>query len=303
MSSATATLANIIQTIADELTVGKHQVNAAIELLDEGATVPFISRYRKEVTGGLDDSQLRTLQERLGYLRELEERRVTILKSIDEQGKLTPELKGSILGADTKTRLEDLYLPYKPKRRTKGQIATEAGLEPLADALFNDATLNPETEAASYLNAEHKIDDCKAALDGAKFILMERFSENAELLGQLRDYMLNNAVFNSTVAPGKEQEGSKFSDYFEHSEVVKKIPSHRALAMFRGRREGFLHIKVDLIQPEGATATTKHLCEVRIANPLWHRRPGPRRRQMAGRGSALDLAGQTALPYRNRPAG
>ena len=266
MSSATATLANIIKTIADELTVGKHQVNAAIELLDEGSTVPFISRYRKEVTGGLDDSQLRTLQERLGYLRELEERRETILKSIDEQGKLTPELKNSILCADTKTRLEDLYLPYKPKRRTKGQIAIEAGLEPLADALFNDPTLNPETEAANYLDAEHKIDDCKAALDGARFILMERFSEDAELLGQLRDYMHTNAVLSSTVAPGKEQQGNKFSDYFEHNEAVKKVPSHRALAMFRGRREGFLHTKVDLTQPEGATSATKHLCEVRIAN-------------------------------------
>ncbi|MDM3871172.1 Tex family protein [Porticoccus sp. W117] len=261
-----ATLKSIVDTIANELSVTTRQVDAAVELLDEGATVPFISRYRKEVTGGLDDSQLRTLQDRLVYLREMEERRGTILNSIEEQGKLTPELKTSILSADTKTRLEDLYLPYKPKRRTKGQIAIEAGLEPLADALFNDPSLEPETEATSYLNPDHKIDDTKAALDGAKFILMERFSEDAELLGQLRQQILDQGVLNSTVAPGKEQEGSKYSDYFEHSEPLKKTPSHRALAMFRGRREGFLHIKVDLPQPENASPLVKHPCETRIAS-------------------------------------
>lgn len=265
LANSTHLFAAIAQTIADELTVNVKQVNAAVELLDEGATVPFISRYRKEVTGGLDDTQLRTLQERLGYLRELEERRDTILKSIDEQGKLTPELKASIVAADTKTRLEDLYLPYKPKRRTKGQIAIEAGLEPLADALFNDPTLNPEEKAAEFFNADHNINDVKAALDGAKFILMERFSEDAELLGQLRAELHDNALLVSSVAPGKEQEGAKFSDYFEHSEVFSKVPSHRALAMFRGRREGFLHIKLDLPQPEDATPASKHQCEVRIA--------------------------------------
>ncbi|WIO73034.1 Tex family protein [Porticoccaceae bacterium LTM1] len=264
-ANSTHLFAAIAQTIADELTVNVKQVNAAVELLDEGATVPFISRYRKEVTGGLDDSQLRTLQERLGYLRELEERRDTILKSIDEQGKLTPELKASIIAADTKTRLEDLYLPYKPKRRTKGQIAIEAGLEPLADALFSDPTLSPEEKATEFFNAEHNINDAKAALDGAKFILMERFSEDAELLGQLRAQLHDNALLVSSVAPGKEQEGAKFSDYFEHSEAFNKVPSHRALAMFRGRREGFLHIKVDLPQPEDATPSSKHQCEVRIA--------------------------------------
>ena len=175
-------------------------------------------------------------------------------------------MKASILAADTKTRLEDLYLPYKPKRRTKGQIAIEAGLEPLADALFNDPTLEPEAEAEKYLNPEHKIDDAKAALDGAKFILMERFSEDAELLGQLRQQILDQGVLTSTVASGKEQEGAKYSDYFEHNEPLKKTPSHRALAMFRGRREGFLHIKLDLPQPEGANPATKHPCETRIAS-------------------------------------
>ncbi|MCV6604421.1 MAG: RNA-binding transcriptional accessory protein [Porticoccaceae bacterium] len=265
-SISAATANTIVDTIANELSVTTRQVNAAVELLDEGATVPFISRYRKEVTGGLDDSQLRTLQDRLGYLRELEERRDTIIKSIDEQGKLTPELKASILAADTKTRLEDLYLPYKPKRRTKGQIAIEAGLEPLADALYNDPGLEPQTEAARYLNPEQKIDDTKAALDGAKFILMERFSEDAELLGQLRQQLLDQGVLTSTVAPGKEQEGNKYKDYFEHTEAVKTTPSHRALAMFRGRREGFLHIKVDLPQEENTSPATRHPCESRIAS-------------------------------------
>ncbi len=253
----------ITQTIANELAVNLHQVEAAVNLLDEGATVPFISRYRKEVTGGLDDSQLRNLQERLIYLRDMEERRETILSSIDEQGKLTPELKQAILAADTKTRLEDLYLPYKPKRRTKGQIAIEAGLEPLADALFNDPSLNPETEASRYLNTEHNIDDVKAALDGAKFILMERFSEDAELLGQLRGYFADRAELSATVAPGKEQEGAKYRDYFDHKEAVGKVPSHRALAMFRGRREGFLHLKVDLPEPEEPAA--RHPCEAQIS--------------------------------------
>ncbi|HCX27164.1 MAG TPA: RNA-binding transcriptional accessory protein, partial [Cellvibrionales bacterium] len=172
----------ISQTIATELNVKLQQVNAAIELLDEGSTVPFISRYRKEVTGGLDDTQLRNLQERLNYLREMNDRRDAILKSIEEQGKLTPELEKSIKAADTKTRLEDLYLPYKQKRRTKGQIAIEAGLEPLADSLLNDPTLTPELEAEKYLNAELKLAEVKDALDGARYILMERFSENAELL-------------------------------------------------------------------------------------------------------------------------
>jgi len=184
--------------IATEIHVKPAQVAAAMQLLDDGATVPFISRYRKEVTGGLDDTQLRTLEERLGYLRELEDRRSTILASIEEQGKLNPELKTAILGADTKTRLEDLYLPYKPKRRTKGQIAIEAGLEPLADALLNDPELNPEQQAQVYINAELGIADSKAALDGAKYILMERFSEDADLIGRLRQQLADEALLTTT---------------------------------------------------------------------------------------------------------
>ncbi|MEZ5530011.1 MAG: Tex family protein [Porticoccaceae bacterium] len=250
--------------IATELNVKTAQVNAAVQLLDEGATVPFISRYRKEVTGGLDDTQLRTLEERLGYLRELEDRRSSILASIEEQGKLTPELKKAILDADTKTRLEDLYLPYKPKRRTKGQIAIEAGLEPLADALFNEPTLDPEQQAQSYINAELGVADIKAALDGAKYILMERFSEDAELIGKLRHYQASEAQLSATLITGKEQEGEKFRDYFEHSEPLKTTPSHRALAMFRGRREGVLSLKVDI----ASEASAGHPCETMIAQHL-----------------------------------
>src|SRR5690554_2433261 len=231
---------SISRRIADELGVREQQVNATVALLDEGATVPFIARYRKEVTGSLDDSQLRTLEERLRYLRELEDRRGTILNSIEEQGKLTDELRTAIEAADTKNRLEDLYLPYKPKRRTKAQIAKEAGLEPLADALFDDPTLDPETTAAGYLNAEAGIDDAKAALDGARYILMERFAEDAELLGALRDFVWQEGQLKVTVVDGKENEGAKFRDYFDHIEPLKKVPSHRALAILRGRNEGIL---------------------------------------------------------------
>ncbi len=236
----------IVQIIANELGVKATQVEAAVSLLDEGATVPFISRYRKEVTDGLDDTQLRTLDERLGYLRDLNERRVTILKSIDEQEKLTPELKKQIEAATTKTALEDLYLPYKPKRRTKAQIAREAGLEPLADILFGEPTLSPEDEAAKYFNEEHKIQTTKDALDGAKQILMERFSENAALLERLRRFQKNEAYLHATVVDGKQKEGEKFQDYFDHKEAFSKIPSHRALAMFRGRNEGILNIAFTL---------------------------------------------------------
>ena len=200
----TLNLPSISKRIADELNVQEQQVSAAVGLLDEGATVPFISRYRKEVTGGLDDTQMRTLEERLRYLRELEERRAAILKSIIEQEKLTPELERDINFADTKNRLEDLYLPFKPKRRTKGQIAKEAGLEPLAEALMTDPTLNPEAEAVKYFNAEHKIDDAKAALDGAKYILMEKFSEDAELLGRLRNFLTQEGILSARVVSGKE---------------------------------------------------------------------------------------------------
>lgn len=250
--------------IASELNVKPAQVSAAISLLDEGATVPFISRYRKEVTGGLDDIQLRALEERLGYIREMEDRRQTILSSIDEQGKLSPELKQAVLTADTKTRLEDLYLPYKPKRRTKGQIAIEAGLEPLADALYSNPELMPEQEAGAYIDTDEGIADNKAALDGAKYILMERFSEDAELVGTLRQYLEDEATLTATLMSGKEEEGAKYRDYFEHSEPVKTTPSHRALAMFRGRREGILSLRVDI----DTEATEGHPCESMIANQV-----------------------------------
>ena len=207
---------SIIRTIATELNVRPQQVEAAVSLLDGGATVPFISRYRKEVTEGLDDTQLRNLEERLGYQREMEERRAAILKSIEEQGKLTPELKGQLLDADTKARLEDLYLPYKPRRVTKGMLAREAGIEPLADALLADPMRVPETEAQNFLNAEKNYADTKAVLDGAKHILMERFAENADLLARLRRFLVEHTELAAKVIPGKENEGAKFRDYFEH---------------------------------------------------------------------------------------
>lgn len=260
-------LPSIFKRIADELAVQEQQVSAAVGLLDEGATVPFISRYRKEVTGGLDDTQMRNLEERLRYLRELEERRATILKSIIEQEKLTPELERDINLADTKNRLEDLYLPYKPKRRTKGQIAKEAGLEPLADALMADPTLAPEVEAAKFFNTEHNINDVKSALDGAKYILMEKFSEDAELLGRLRSFLTNEGTLSSRNVAGKEtdtsQEVQKFRDYFEHDEPLKSVPSHRALAMFRGRNEGTLTLAIKVGDEQPGVG---HPCETMIAD-------------------------------------
>ncbi len=243
----------IAQTIATEINARIAQVVAAVELLDGGATVPFIARYRKEITGGLDDTQLRDLEERLGYLREMEDRRDAILKSIEEQGKLTPELKGQIIEADSKARLEDLYLPYKPRRVTKGMLAREAGIEPLADKLLADPTLVPETEAQAFINAEKNYADTKAVLDGAKHILMERFAENADLLAKLRSFLTENSEVTAKVVPGKENEGAKFRDYFEHREPLKSVPSHRALAMFRGRNEGFLTLALEMPnQEEGA---------------------------------------------------
>lgn len=235
---------SINSRIANELGVRPQQVAAAVALLDEGSTVPFIARYRKEVTGSLDDTQLRNLEERLRYLRELDERRVSILASIEEQGKLTPELKREIDLADTKTRLEDLYLPYKQKRRTKGQIALEAGLGELADALFGNPDLTPEQEAERFVDAEKGFADVKAVLEGAKYILMERFAEDADLLAKLREFLKHNATLSARVVPGKESEGAKFSDYFEHDEVLKNTPSHRALAIFRGRNEGILSVSL-----------------------------------------------------------
>ena len=252
---------SITQRIAEQLAVKEAQIQAAIGLLDEGATVPFISRYRKEVTGGLDDTQMRTLAERLVYLRDLEDRRTSILNSIREQGKLGPELEQEIISADSKTRLEDLYLPYKPKRRTKGQIAIETGLEPLADTLFTNPGLDPETEAAKYLKPELKINQSKDALDGAKFILMERFAEHADLLADLRQLLINEGVVSAQVNKDKETEGAKFRDYFDYREAWNKIPSHRALALFRGRNEGILALNLDLPVAAGRT----HPAELRIA--------------------------------------
>ena len=237
----------IAERIAQEIAVAAPQVEAAVALLDDGATVPFIARYRKEATGGLDDAQLRTLQERLGYLRELEERRATVLKSIDEQGKLTAALEAEVLAADTKTRLEDIYLPYKPKRRTKAQIAREAGIVPLVEAILADPESDPTQLAGDYLNAEAGFADVKAVLEGARQILMETWAEDAELSGEVRDWLWDNAQLKSSVIPGKEQEGAKFSDYFDFSQAIKAIPSHRALALFRARNAGvvFLDLAID----------------------------------------------------------
>ncbi|MEZ2416935.1 Tex family protein [Luteibacter sp. RCC_6_2] len=236
---------SIEQRIAQDIAAKPEQVRAAVELLDGGATVPFIARYRKEVTGGLDDIQLRLLEERLRYLRELEDRRTAILDSIAEQGKMTDALRADILAADTKARLEDLYLPYKPKRRTKAQIAREAGLEPLAIGLREDPALDPETFAAGFVDLEKGVADTKAALDGARAILMETIAEDATLVGELRDWLWEKGQIRATVVPGKENEGAKFRDYFDHAEPVSKIPSHRLLALMRARNEGVLEIDLN----------------------------------------------------------
>ncbi|MCQ9074077.1 Tex family protein [Vibrio harveyi] len=255
----------ICRMIAQELNVRPEQVNAAVTLIDDGNTVPFIARYRKEVTGGLDDTQLRTLDSRLSYLRELDDRRQTILKSIQEQGKLTPELEQEITQADSKTRLEDLYLPYKPKRRTKGQIAIEAGLEPLADQLWNYPQTEPESEASKYLDADKGVADTKAALDGARAIIMERIAEDANLLEKIRGHLNRNAEMGARVVEGKEQEGEKFKDYFNHNEPLSKVPSHRALAMLRGRNEGFLTLAMNA-DPEQEEGARQSYCETIIAD-------------------------------------
>lgn len=254
-------------TIAAELQVRPEQVLSTVNLLDEGNTVPFIARYRKEVTGGLDDTQLRQLETRLVYLRELEARRQTILGSIEEQGKLTPELSQAINGTLNKTELEDLYLPYKPKRRTRGQIAIEAGLEPLADSLWQDPQQEPEQAAAAYVSEEKGVADTKAALDGARYILMERFSEDAALLAKVRDYLSRNAYLTSRVIEGKEEEGAKFRDYFAHQEPIATTPSHRALAMFRGRNEGILNLALNA-DPHHDEPPRESYCEQIIADHL-----------------------------------
>jgi uncharacterized protein len=253
----------ITARIAEELAVRESQVTAAIDLLDGGATVPFISRYRKEVTGALDDTQLRLLEERLHYLRDLEHRRATILASVEEQGKLTAPLRQALQEADTKNRLEDLYLPYKPKRRTRAQIAREAGLEPLADSLLENPLQVPEEAAAAFLNPDAGIDDTRSALDGARQILMERFAEDADLLASLRSFLADNVQLASRLAGGKEQEGAKFRDYFEHTEPLAGVPSHRALAMFRGRNEGVLNLS--LLMHADEKPTDPHPCESMVA--------------------------------------
>jgi uncharacterized protein len=241
---------NISAKIAAELNVNIQQIESAISLLDNGATVPFIARYRKEVTGALTDTHLRNLEERLQYLRELEERRQVILKSISEQDKLTPELEKSILLTDNKSTLEDLYLPYKPKRRTKAQIAREGGLEPLAIKLWQDPQQTPATLALQFLNPEQHIATVELALEGARHILMEMFGENADLLGRLREYLWCHGIIKSEVYKGKEQAAQKFLDYFDYQEPIKKIPSHRALALFRGQHEEFLKVRLTLSDTE-----------------------------------------------------
>ncbi|MGK3112558.1 Tex family protein [Candidatus Pantoea formicae] len=258
---------SLSQIIASELKARADQVDAAVRLLDEGNTVPFIARYRKEVTGGLDDTQLRQLESRLGYLRELEDRRQSILKSIDEQGKLTPELASAINSTLNKTELEDLYLPYKQKRRTRGQIAIEAGLESLADTLWQDPSQDPEQLAAGYVDADKGVADVRAALDGARYILMERFAEDATLLAKVRDYLWKNAHVVSRVVEGKEEEGAKFRDYFDHHEALSSVPSHRALAMFRGRNEGVLQLSLNA-DPQFEEAPRESHGETLIAEHL-----------------------------------
>lgn len=268
-------LPSIEQRLALELAAKPIQVAAAIALLDEGATVPFIARYRKEATGGLDDTQLRLLEERLRYLRELEDRRSAIIASIEEQGKMTPELLDAITHAEDKTRLEDLYLPYKPKRRTKAQIAAEAGLTELADSLLANPALNPEEEAAKFLKPGFTTDngdnpgvpDTKAALDGARQILMERFAEDASLLQTLREYLTDHGIVESKVVEGKEDAGAKFADYFDYSETISTIPSHRALALFRGRREEILNVslRLDTEEEKPKWDAPHNPCEGRIA--------------------------------------
>ncbi|NEN75450.1 RNA-binding transcriptional accessory protein [Pelistega sp. NLN82] len=256
----------IIEQLAQELNVRPQQVAATITLLNDGATVPFIARYRKEVTGGLDDTILRNLEVRLVYLRELEERRLAIIRSIEEQGKMTDELLAQINEADAKQRLEDLYAPYKPKRRTRAQIAKEAGLEPLADAILNTVDSDPLTLAAEYINPEHKIEDAKTALDGARDILAERFAENADLLADMREYLQKNAYLYAKVVEGKEQEGDNFRDWFDFSETIRTMPSHRILALLRGRSQGILDLRIGL-DPE-SDILTPHPCVVRISDFL-----------------------------------
>ncbi len=254
---------DILNKIAEDLRVAPRQVRSAVELLDDGATVPFVARYRKEVTGGLDDSQLRRLEDRLGYLRELEERRELILRSIGEQGRLDRELEAQIKAADSKTRLEDLYHPYKPKRRTKAQIAREAGLEPLARSLLADPRQVPEVIARAFVDLAKGVPDAASALNGAQQILMESFAEDAELVGRLREHLWENGLLVSSVTEAGERDGGKFGDYFAYQEPLHKVPSHRALALFRGRNAGYLRLQIRL--PEEDPAPGLGACEQMVA--------------------------------------
>ncbi len=261
------TAQRITSRIAEDISASIDQVDAAITLLDEGATVPFIARYRKEVTRGLDDTQLRTLEERLAYLRDMEDRRVAIIKSIDEQGKLDDDLKNLLLEADTKTRLEDLYAPYKPKRRTKAQIAREAGIEPLLDALLENPEQVPLDVAKEYVDEEAGFADEAAVLEGARNIFLERVSEQADLVGKLREYVWQHAQLVSTLVDGQEDKGSKFKDYFAYTEALNKIPSHRVLALFRGRSEAVLRLKLVIAgQDDLEKFTDMGICDSMVAN-------------------------------------
>ncbi|WP_392538307.1 Tex family protein [Legionella sp. 227] len=262
----TQEMSGLAAIIAQELKVKPAQVEASIRLLNEGATVPFIARYRKEATEGLDDVQLRFIDERVHYLRELDERRAVVLQSIREQEKLTPELEKSILAADTKTRLEDLYLPYRPKRRTKAQIAIEAGLEPLAQALWKNPDLDPEEQAVQFINPEAGVEDAKAALEGARHILMEHFAEDADLINELREYLWQHGIVKSIGSSKKKETVNKFSDYFDYAEAIKKIPSHRALALFRGRRESVLQVSLTLPEHEETYGENKLAAYFNIAD-------------------------------------
>src|SRR5450631_537450 len=267
---------SIDRQIAKELAVREEQVAAPVALLDDGATVPFIARYRKEATGALDDAQLRTLDERLRYLRELEERRTVILKSIREQGKLDDALEAAIRAADSKGRLEDIYLPFKPKRRTRAEIAKEAGLEPLADLLLAQPGNDPLVAAARFVNAEKQVADVAAALDGARSILVERFAEDADLIGSLREEMWSSGRLVSKVRDGKQASGAKFSDYFDFAESLAKVPSHRILALFRAEKEEILDVAIEPENPATATAGSSPY-ELRIMKRFAisdHGRPG-----------------------------
>ncbi len=274
---------SIHQRIATELSVRERQVTAAVELLDGGATVPFIARYRKEATGTLDDAQLRTLEDRLRYLRELEERRAAVLESIRAQGKLDDALEARIMAADSKARLEDIYLPYRPKRRTKAQIAIQAGLEPLADQLLGDPAHAPEAAAAAFVDADKGVADTAAALDGARAILVERFAEDADLIGELRERMWSRGRLVSRVRDGKQADGAKFADYFDFTEPFTRLPSHRVLALFRGEKEEVLDLT---LAPEEAAAE----------------RPGPAAAHAGPSDYELRVAQRFAIADRGRPA-